>query len=625
MKKTLLTKLIYITAFIICIFEITVLIFYPTTPSIIRGVHILLVNMIVLLGVLQKEKNIFHRAISFVFLFLNIATFTYAIMYLDDIVYRGGFSATTLDLFFAASALIVVLYTTWCMVGYSLPIIVIIFVLYTFFGKYIPGFFGHRGYSLQRILVNIYSFDGLHGIPLGVASTTLAMFIIFGQIFNKSGIGDFFMQIAYNMTKKSRGGAAKTAVVSSAFFGTISGSAVVNVSATGCITIPMMKKLGYNPVFAGAVEAVASTGGQLMPPIMASAAFVMAEIMGVPYITIAKSAIIPALLYFLSVWLIIDLRSDKIGLKAIGEVKESTISILKSKYYLLIPLIVLIYVLFFLKYTPVRSAFVSLVTTIIMMLLISPKDIKSLINNAITIGEALIEAGMSMSKVSPASASAGVIAGLIGLTGLGTKISGLVSKVAGANILLALIASMCVALIFGMGMPTTISYILCASIIAPALIGLGIIPLAAHFFILYFAILSNITPPVAMAAYAAAGISGANPLETAKRAVLIALPVFILPYIFVYDTSMLLINATMFGILRSIITSVIAVLSISVAVEGWVLNSRVTPVCRILFFFSGFLLLVPTLVADAIGILFFCVLLLIAALKQKSRKEKNLI
>lgn len=614
MFKRITDGLISFIAIIVCIFEITVLIFYPTTPAIVRGVHILLVNTIVLLGHIRKEKILFHQWISFVFLFLNIVVFLYAIFYLDDVVFRGGMLATNLDLFIAATALITVLYVTWRAIGNALPIISITFVLYALLGNNLPDFLGHRGYSYQRILVNIYSFNGIFGLPLGVASTILAMFLIFGQVFQKSGVGDFFMELANSLTKKSRGGAAKTAVLASALFGTISGSAVVNVSATGTMTIPMMKKLGYSPLFAGAVEAVASTGGQLMPPIMASAAFLMAEILGIPYREIAKSAIIPALIYFTTVWFIVDLRSDKIGLKPVEIETKSIINILKSKFILLLPLIVLVYTLFGLKFTPIRAAFFAMIASVVIMFLFKPD---SLISKVKIIGEALTDSGISMGRVSPATATAGTIAGLIGITGLGTKISGLVVRMAGDQMFIGLIASMFVALIFGMGMPTTISYILCVCILAPSLVSLGITPVAAHFFILYFAILSNITPPVAMAAFTAGGISGADPIQTAKEAVKMSLPIFILPYVFVYDTSMLLIDFTPFGLIRTILAAIIAVASIGFAMEGWLGSGSITFWIRGLFLLGAISLLIPILIYNIIGLLIFGITLMLTLTMRK--------
>ena len=555
-------------------------------------------NLLVLLVQLRKEKRMLRRWVAGIIILANLAGFTYAIFYLDALAQRGMW-ATNVDIFFAMCAVVTVLYTAWCTTGLALPLISGIFILYALFGMNLPGILGHRGYPLKRVLVTLYGFDGVHGLPIGTASTTLAMFLIFGQMFEKTGIGDFMIKAANALTRRSRGGAAKTAVVASGFFGTISGSAVTNVVGTGTFTIPMMKRLGYSPVFAGAVEAVASTGGQLMPPIMASAAFIMAEMLGIPYTTIAKSAIIPALIYYGSCWLVIDLRSAKRGLMPSGEQGESAWALVKRNVPLLFPLVVLVYLLFIAGWTPIRSAFASMVTSVLIMLLVGKETVSE---KAKTVVKALEDGGVGLSKISPACAVAGTVAAMIGLTGLGTKVSAIVAQVSGGQLIPALLASMAVALIFGMGMPTTISYILCASILAPALINIGMIPLVANMFILYFAILSNITPPVAMAAYAAAGISGAGAMETGWQAVKMALPMFIIPYVFALDPSMLLIGATPAAIVRTILVSCGGVAAMSFATEGWMLG----PLpwwTRVMFAAGSISLLYPDPVADGLGAL----------------------
>jgi len=598
MLKDLPRRLIAPIALLLAVFQIIVLIFYPTTPSIVRGVHLVLTNLLVLLAQVHKEKRPLRKWIAGLIILFNLAGFIYAIFYLDALSQRGMW-ATNVDIMFAAFSVITVFYTAWCTTGNSLPIISGLFILYTLFGMNLPGILGHRGYPLKRVLVTLYGFDGVHGLPIGTASTTLAMFLLFGQVFEKSGIGDFMIQVANALTRRSRGGAAKTAVVASGFFGTISGSAVTNVVGTGTFTIPMMKKLGYPPVFAGAVEAVASTGGQLMPPIMASAAFIMAEMLGIPYTTIAKSAIIPALIYYGSCWLVVDLRSARLNLRPSGDQGVSAWTLVRKNVPLLVPLVILVYMLFIAGWTPIRAAFASMVASVLMMALVGKG---TWAEKGRTVVKALEEGGVGLSKISPACAVAGTVAAMIGLTGLGTKISAIVARVSGGDLIPALLASMAVALVFGMGMPTTISYILCASILAPALINIGMLPLVANMFILYFAILSNITPPVAMAAYAAAGISGAGVMETGWQSVKMALPLFIVPYVFALDPAMLLIDATPAAIVRTVLVASGGVAAMSFATEGW-LSGPIPMWTRLMFAVGAIALLYPDPWADALGVI----------------------
>ncbi|HHY08685.1 MAG TPA: TRAP transporter fused permease subunit [Corynebacteriales bacterium] len=598
-RNRFLKVIISVIATVGACFYITVLVFYPTKAAFLRGNHLLLMTVLVLLTKASEAKD--NRFILYLILILlPLLGFSYSSIYLDDVIFRGGLFASNLDLIMASFAIITVLLTTYFTIGSTLPLLALVFFLYAFCGKYIPGPLGHGGYSIKRILVTFYAYDGIQGMPTAVAASTLAMFIIFGSVLQATGVGDLFLSVAKVLTKRSTGGAAKTAVVSSAFFGTISGSAVANVLATGTFTIPMMKKTGYSDVFAGAVEAVASTGGQIMPPIMASGAFVMAEMLGVPYTTIARSAILPAILYFISAWMVVDLRSRKLGMTRTN-VHESNQDKLEFRrvFPYLVPILTLVYLLFIKGATPIRSAFWGTFTSAIVMMLYGSG---TPVEKARALITALQDGVVSLSRIAPVCACAGMIGAVIGLTGLGTKIAGLVAALSGGSVIIALMLCMLVAIVFGMGMPTTISYLLCSTILGVALIGLGLEPIAAHLFIFYFAVFSGITPPVAIAAYAAAGISGAKPLETGFQALKMVLPVLFIPYVFALNPALLLIGSPLES-LRCFLTALLGVVFMSFATEGWALGKVITPLTRMLYAIVSVLLIDSRGLTDIAGLL----------------------
>lgn len=473
----------------------------------------------------------------------------------------------------------------------GLPILVVAgaFVIYAF----------ATGYSITRIVYTLfYTLDGVIGTPIGVCSTFIVLFIILGSFLEKTNIGTFFIDIANSIAGRATGGPAKVAVISSALEGMYSGSSVANTVGSGSVTIPVMKKTGYDKDFAAAVEAAASTGGQIMPPIMGAAAFLMAEMTDTPYATIAVSAIFPALLYFTGIFMMVHFEAKKTGLK--GLPKESIpnfFKLLLTKGYLFLPIVVLITTMS-IGYTASRAACLAILAAIIVSMFrketrLTPKGfVESLENGAKnTIG------------VAAACAIAGVIVGIVSLTGIGLKLADGLLLLSGGIDIFALFLTMIACIILGMGVPTTANYVIMATITAPIILKLipGTPVLAAHMFVFYFGIVADITPPVALAAYAGAAISGGNPIRTGVIATRLAIAAFIIPYMFVLNPTMLLIDASILQIIQFICTSMIGMFAISGGMEGF-MKRKMPWWQRILAIGAGLLLIDPGLVTDLIGI-----------------------
>jgi TRAP transporter 4TM/12TM fusion protein len=441
-----------------------------------------------------------------------------------------------------------------------------------------------------------YTTEGILGIPLGVSSTFIFLFLLFGAFLERTGIAKLFIDIANAIAGWASGGPAKVAVITSALEGTISGSSVANTVGSGSFTIPMMKKLGYKPEFAAAVEASASTGGQIMPPIMGAAAFLMAEFIGLPYIEIAKAAVIPALLYFTGVLISVHLEAKRLGLKGANRSELPTIwSVMKERGHLFVPLIAIIYVLTE-GFTPVLAALVGLALSILAGMI--KKDTRMGFGDIVN----ALEAGArSALGVAVACATAGIIVGVVTLTGVGLKMANGLVDLAGGNLLLTLMFTMVASLILGMGAPTTANYVITSTIAAPALVLLGVPILAAHMFVFYFGIVADITPPVALAAYAGAGIAKADPFKTGVIATKLAIGAFIIPYIFVFSPQIILIGSTPVGLVQNIITALCGMTAIGAAMIGYFLTNMSMPE-RIAFFIGGLMLIDPGTITDIAGL-----------------------
>lgn len=471
----------------------------------------------------------------------------------------------------------------------GIPIIVVAacFVAYAFYA----------GKSLNIIIYNLfYTTEGVIGTPVGVCSTYIVLFIIFGAFLEATGISDFFISCANSLAGFASGGPAKVAVISSALCGMVSGSSVGNTVTTGSVTIPMMKKTGYPGEFAGAVEAAASTGGQIMPPIMGAAAFLMAEMVGVPYSQIVIKAILPAVLYFTGIFLMVHLRAKRLGLKGIPREDLPKVKTLLPKIYLLIPLVALVY-LITAGYTMSRAAIIA--TGLCIVVSMFNKDHRMTPKKFL---DALETGGKNTLSIAVACGIAGIIAGVVTMTGLGQVFIDVIVGISHGNMLIALIFTMLCCIILGMGVPTTATYIIMATTCAPILTtGMGLNAICASMFVFYFGIVADITPPVALAAYAGSAIAKSDPMRTALNASKLAIGAFLIPYIFCLNPAMLLIDTNVPEFVMIIITSVIGMFAISAAIEGY-MTTTLNPVFRIVLAAAGLMLIYPGTVTDIIGI-----------------------
>jgi len=500
------------------------------------------------------------------------------------------------DILFAILLIIAIFEACRRKMGNPLVIITLVFVAYAFLGKYIPGFLNQPGMTLKKFTSLVYlTTDGIFGSPLYASASYVVLFVLLGAIMSVSGIGDYMTNLATSLFGHMRGGPAKVAVVASGFFGSISGSPTANVIGTGTFTIPMMKKNGFEPEFAAAVEATASTGGAIMPPIMGSTAFIMAEMLGIPYTAVAKAALIPAILYFLAVLFGVDIYAAKHGLKGIPRSQLPKVRSMLKQIYMLAPLIFLIFCMAVFNMTIVRSGLLTIIVTLVLVE-INPKT-RMTKEQWLQIPVQTVKSAVS---VGIACAMAGIISGVIMGSGLGYRISSILTSVAGTSMLL-LVLTMVVSLIMGMGVPTTAAYLVLASLVAPTMIQLGIPPLAAHMFIFYFGCISSITPPVALAAYAGAGLAGCDPNKTGYKAFRLAFCSFLMPYLFVYNP-VLLMEGGVLDILWSLVTALIGAYLLASGFEGFFFRWSLKWFERPLMILGAVMLIVPGMVTDLVGI-----------------------
>lgn len=497
---------------------------------------------------------------------------------------------------------VLVLEATRRLTGLTLPIACLIFLAYAFWGDRFTGVLGHAPLSAKRILEQIsITSEGIFGSSLGISATYVVIFIILAGFLETTGAGQFFIDIASSATGTKRGGPAKIAVVGSCLFGSISGSSVANVVSTGTFTIPLSKSVGYPSYFAGAVEAVASTGGQLMPPVMAAVAFIMADNLSVPYISICGAALIPAVLYYWSLFNMVDAKAVKLGIAGLKkEQLPQGREVLKNGWFLALPFLVLI-ALMMMNYTPMKAGFYAIISLLVILLIFDRKKL-----NWANITNALENGAKGVISVSVTSACAGIIVGVIMITGLGLKFTSIITTVSNGNLLIALILSAVVAIILGMGLPTVPAYIVMSSLVAPALIKMGVAPMAAHMFVLYFAVLSCITPPVAIASYAAAAIADANAIKVGFESVRLAVVAYIIPFVFVYNP-VLLFDGKPIDIFLSFATAVLGCMALTWAIEG-VVEGKIPWWARIVSLLAAAFLVWPEHLSDAFGVVIFAVL-----------------
>lgn len=498
---------------------------------------------------------------------------------------------------FVASALatLLLLEVTRRSTGFPLALVGAAFLLYGKIGLWLPGALKHTGFTWPEILESLYfGLNGVFGIPIGVSATYIVVFVLFGSFFEKAGGGRAIMDFGKYVAGQFRGGPAKIAVVTSALFGTFSGSAVANVYGTGTFTIPMMKRLGYRPSFAGAVEASASTGGQIMPPVMGAAAFVMAEFIGVPYARIAAAAALPAILYYLAIFMVVDLEAARIGLRGLPRGELPRPRDLLCQIHLIIPLIVLVWALVS-GYSAMRAGVLAIVATLAVSYVrkedrMTPRRLL----------EAMAVAGRRTVMMGVATAVSGVIIGIVTLTGVGLNFVGLVLSLSGGIPLVSLLLIMIATIILGMGVPTTVAYIIVAAVVIPALKALGFATLPAHMFAFYFAVISMITPPVAPAALAAAQVAGAEFFQTGFTACRLGVIAFVVPFMFIYSPELLLMGSVPAVILAAF-TACFGVIALSLGIFGW-FHERLAVVPRLLFAVGGLLLIKPGWITDLIGV-----------------------
>ena len=599
------------------------------TAQILRATHLAFVQLLAFL-LFPATKKMPRNTLPFYDVLLGLAgagCWMYIVINFQNLVRRSG-NNTTLDVIIGIIGILILFESCRRIVGLPIMTIATVFVVYAFVGKYLPGFLHHRGYSLQRVVCHLfYNTEGIMGTPIGACSTFIFLFILFGALLEKTGIGQFFIDVCNAIAGGASGGPAKVAVLSSALLGTVSGSSVSNTVGSGSFTIPMMKRLGYKGEFAGAVEASASTGGQLMPPIMGAAAFLMSESLGLPYITIVKAAIIPAVLYFTGIFITVHLEAKKLGLKGMPrEQLPRFLPLFLKKGYMILPLVVIIWFLCAGK-TAVFAALMGIVACMLIGIGVSIVDLAH--GRKPTFGsrdliDVMCAAARNIISVAIACGMAGIIIGIVTLTGLGLKLGAGLVSLAGGKLFLTLIFTMLASIILGMGAPTTANYLITSTITAGAIIQLGVEPLAAHMFAFYFGIIADVTPPVALAAIAGAAIAKARPMKTAFNATKLAIGAFIIPYMFVYNSQMLMINASLGRILFIIATALIGMFGISVALEGYGFNFTgilhgsdkskglvitLDVIERLLFAAAGLLCVIPETRSDIIGLIMMAVLI----------------
>ena len=548
-------------------------------------------------------RDHYFHPIDIVFAVLGAATPAYLVIQYRELITRAG-TVSPVDTVVGGLGILLVIEATRRVVGLPMVTVVLAFIAYAFLGPYMPGVLAHRGLTPEQLIGHLYfTTEGIFGIPLGVSSTFIFLFILFGAYLESTGLGKFFIDLANAVAGWASGGPAKVAVLSSGLMGTVSGSSVANVVGTGSLTIPMMKKLGYNANFAGAVEAAASTGGQLMPPVMGAAAFLMAEFVGVPYIDVVKAAAIPALLYFTGVWLGVHFEAKRKKLKGIPRAElPNPLTLLKERGHLAIPLIVIVYLLVS-GYTPMRAALVAIFLSILCAMLRKSTRMKP-----IEIVYGLERGAKGVLGVLVACASAGIIIGVVTKTGVGLRLASGLIDLAGGMLLPAMFFTMITAIVLGMGVPTTANYVITSTIAAPALEQMGVPVLAAHMFVFYFGIIADVTPPVALAAYAGAGISGGNALKTGVHASKLAIAAFIIPYVFVLSPVLLMVDATPLALVSVTLSALLGMIAISSALCGF-LADHCRPYERLLLIIAGLLMIKPGGITDLVGLVLFVVIL----------------
>ncbi|MFH2115896.1 MAG: TRAP transporter permease [Spirochaetota bacterium] len=587
------------------------------STMIVRITHIAFMMTIAFLSFPLSRKtsgNAVDHVVRVILALATVAGSLYMLIRWQDIASSGGLTSRT-DALVGFVMIFIVLEATRRSVGSALAIIAAVFLVYPFLGQYLPGMLHTRTIRLERLFTFLFTTsEGIYGIPIGVSSTYIVLFCIYGAFLSEFGAGDFFYSVAKKVTRNLVAASAKTAVVFSTLIGMISGSAAGNVAVAGVFAIPWMKKEGYKDYEAGAIEALVSTGGQIMPPIMGAAAFIMAEILGVAYMTIMKTAIIPALLFFASTFIIVHLLAlrNGIGVKR-GDDKpdEKDKNLLENGVHFLVPFITLL-VMMFMNFSPFKAAYWSILALLVVNIVWNRKMDRVFLDKVL---KSLKDGAIATVPLAIACAAAGILSGVLSVTGLGSKMSGMIVSLSMGIPFLALVLTMIVAIILGMGLPTTAAYLILATVIAPALTEMGIPALTAHMFVFFYGCLSTITPPVALASYVAAGIAGAVVNKVGWTAFKYGIATYILPFMFVYGPA-LLMQGTVPEIIWTVAISLVGVYAMAAGVVGYLRNTL--PVwARIALVLAGLSMISQGLVTDLVGVAAFIAIYLVTGSKSR--------
>jgi TRAP transporter 4TM/12TM fusion protein len=578
-------------------FHIYILNFSPMDPWLYRSVHVSFGCAIgfMMYKVSDSERRTGVPWFDWLLMALSIWCFVYVYQNLDQLLFRAGAAPEMMDVVIGIIGTLLILDLTRRSAGLALPIIALVFLAYCFVGPWMPGVLHHKGFDVALLFSFIYSMEGVFGPTTSVSSTYIILFITFAGFLQVSKVGDYFINFAFSLAGRKRGGPAKVAVLSSALMGTINGTSAGNVAATGTFTIPLMKKVGYPGRSAGAIEAAASTGGQLMPPVMGAGAFIMAEITGIKYAEIMTAAVLPSLLYFVAVYFMVDNESKRLNMKGMSEDEIPKFKDMVMRIYMFAPLAILIGGLIS-GYSVIRSGTLAMVSALIISWLhketrMGPRQVL----------DALHLGAKGTIQLIAVCACAGIIVGVIGLTGVGLRFSSMILSIAGDSQFFALIFAMLIAIILGMGMPTTAAYAVAASVVAPGLIKLGISPLVAHMFVFYYAVVSAITPPVALAAYAGAAIAGSDPMKTSVTSFIYGMAAFLVPFMFFYSPELLLQGDDWSRIIHFAITALIGVYFLAASLQSWFFGP-VNQVMRAILLAASLLLISGGLVTDFAGV-----------------------
>lgn len=565
----------------------------PFTALVQRPAHLAFMAVLGFMGVGVRVvgRRGGQKALSVLLASAALFSFLYIITQHQALARRAGLP-TTLDLVGGVIGILVVLELARRTTGWGLVAVCLLALAYASLGPYLPGVLAHRGYGPTRLVEHLYlSTEGIWGVPLGVSADFVYLFVLFGAVLDVAGGGALLIGLADRVAGRTRGGPAKTAAVASAFMGSLSGSAVANVVTTGTFTIPIMRRAGFKPYFAGAIEAAASTGGQLMPPIMGAGAFILAAWTNIPYTRVAAAAVIPALLYYVALLMAIHFRAARMGLQAAPTGEREAIF---PRVHLLAPLLIIVVILGMGR-SPMRAAFWGVVSALVVTFLRAETRI-----GLGQILDAVRSAARGAVQVAAACAAAGIVVGVASLTGIGLRMSELIITLSGGHLFAALLLTAVGSIILGMGLPTTAAYVVLAALGAPALTELGVPLLSAHLFIFYFGAISNVTPPVSLAAYAAAGIADAPAMRTALSAMVLAAAGFLVPFMFVYGPPLLLVGSPL-EIALAVLTGSAGVTALAAATMGFA-RKPLGPLTRAVLAASAVALIFPGLATDGLGI-----------------------